>query len=131
MKLTLRQLSQSLGALQELAQVQFPAKVSYRLSRVVTSAQAELETLQKAHLELIKKHGAVENEGKFEVPPDQLSAFIPEYDELLAEEVSVWGDPIDVSLLGDAEIAPAVLAPLSWLIVDGSEQSEKAKAANG
>jgi len=130
LKITLKQLSQSFGALQELAQVQFPAKVSYRLSRVVTSAQAELETLQKAHLELIKKHGAVETDGKFEVPKDRLEAFIPEYDGLLSEEVTIWGDAIGIDLLGDAEIAPVVLAPLSWLIVDTAEP-EKVRAANG
>lgn len=130
MKITLKQLSQSFGALQELARVQFPAKVAYRLSRVVTSAQAELETLQKAHLELIKKHGAVEVDGKFEVPKDSLAAFIPEYEELLTEEVTIWGDAISIDLLGDAPIAPAVLAPLGWLIVDSAEP-EKAKGAAG
>lgn len=129
MKITLKQLSDSVTALEALAAIQFPAKVSYRLGRVLTSAQTELEIFRKAHIALVQKYGTQgESEGSFVVPNDRLDEFRPEFEGLLAETCEVWGDPIHIDLLGEVAIAPSTLAPLSWLIVDGTE--EKAKAAS-
>ena len=129
MKITLQQLSDSMTALEALAALQFPAKVSYRLGRVLTSAQSEMDLFRKAHIALVQKYGTEgETAGSFIVPNERLDEFRPEFEGLLAETCEVWGDPLNIDLLGEVAIAPSTLAPLSWLIVDGTE--EKAKAAS-
>lgn len=96
----------------------------------MASAQSELEHFRKAQLDLIKKHGGVEDDaGVCKVPEDKFSEYLPEFDGLLSEAADIWGDPLNIDLLGDAEIAPATLIPLDWLIV--SDEAEKVKAANG
>lgn len=131
MRITLRELSDGFAALERLTQTKFPVKVSYRLGRVYASAQSEMEILRKQHVELVKKHGAedAEKPGNFIVPPENLDAFRPEFDDLMSEECELWGDPIALELLGDAEIEPMILAPLGWLIVDGASEKAPLKLA--
>lgn len=131
MKVSFGKLHTSRDALPILADTKLPIKASYRIGRVLTSYQSEIQIFNKAHIELVQKHGGVEDEqGRMQVPKDRMDAFLPEFEELLSEECEIWGDPIHIDLLGDAEIEPGVLAVLSWLITDGSEvAAEKPKAA--
>lgn len=135
MKVSFRKLHTSRDALPILANTKLPIKASYRIGRVLTSYQSEIQIFNKAHIELIQKHGGVQDEqGLMQVPKESLPTFLPEFEELLSEECELWGDPIHIDLLGDAEIEPGVLAVLSWLITDGSETEKVplklAQAAN-
>ena len=146
MDITLKQLRDSFGALQALAQIEFKAKTAYRLGRILDSAVSEINIFNKAHLALIEKHGAVDvpvldddsrpvldEQGQPRtqktVPKDKLKEFEPEFLDLLTGPATLWGEPLHIDLLGEVEIAPAILAPLDWLIVDGSEKAEKPKSA--
>jgi len=133
MQPTLGELQASAPALQQLAGLKLPAKVSYRLSRALTSAESEMKNLQKEHFHLVKKLGVkVEGEGdQWKVLPENLEKFNEEMAGLLAEPAHVWGDPLDISLLGDAEIEPRVLAALDWLIVDSEQPEPAPQLVNG
>lgn len=132
MKVSFGNLHNSREALPILASTKLPMPASYRIGRVLTSSVPELEVFHKAHVALLEKHGAVADEaGKMDCPKENLVAFTADFNLLLNEECELWGDPIHPDLLGSAEIEPAVLATLSWLITDGTSAPEKAQAVNG
>lgn len=121
MKVTIQQLLESREALQTLAQGEYPARLSYRLARLVKSAQGELQGAQEAHVQLVKRLGVEIAPEQWQVPQgdaEKMAEFQREYDGLVSVIVEVWGDPIPIAEFGDAPLKPAMLSALDWLIVE-------------
>ena len=131
--ITLGELQASVPALQQLATEKFTAKVAYRLSRILKSAESEMTSLKTAHFDLVKKLGVkVEGEGdQWRVLPENLEKFNEEMAGLLSEAAHVWGDPQDISLLGEVELEPRLLAALDWLIIDSEQPEPAPELVNG
>lgn len=139
MKVKLGELKDSIGALNRLAAMPFGAKLSYRLMRVIKDANREFQMFHAFHIEMIMKHGGVQNKsGDVEVPPERLAEFSPEYKELTQQEVEIWGEQFSIEdFYGaeswrcascnqtmqktDPEISATDLMLLSWLIRDPQE----------
>lgn len=130
MKITLKQLDASWASLQHVAQLSLSAKVSYRLSRILASAESEYKVMRKAVDDLFRKYDAEEKDGRLIITDaEKVAAFQPELDGLMAETVNLWGEPIKIEMLGDAEVSPAVLMPLlDWLIEDEQPEPERESA---
>jgi len=119
MKITLKNLHEGIGAINELAE-QKPgsAKLAYKLSRIVSSARAEYELLNKAQLELLQKHGTLVDQqtGQWAVDWDKRAEFEVEWQGLLENEIEIWGDPIKVDDLdGQLTLSIDDYARLQWL----------------
>ncbi len=130
MRITLGELQSSLPALQELASNKFPARVAYRLGRILKAAESEVQHLREAHFALVKQLGEQGEGDNWKVKPEHLEQFQREMAELLAEECDLWGSPLDVSALGDAQLEPQLLAVLTWLITD-DEHTDVPQLVNG
>ena len=131
MRITLGELQSSMSALQELSALKFPAKVSYRLARVLKSAEAEMGHLRTAHFELVQRLGTKASDSdNFQVLPENMTQFQLQMTDLLTESAEIWGDPLPIDLLGDVQIEPSVLANLDWLVI-GPEQTDAPQLLNG
>ena len=119
MKITLKDLHEGIGAINELAeQKPSSAKMAYKLSRVVSSARAEYELLNKAQLDLLQKHGTLTDPqtGQWAVDWEKRAEFEVEWQGLLETEVEVWGDPIRIDDVdGQLSLSVDDYARLKWL----------------
>lgn len=87
-------------AFQQLVKQSFSAKVAYRLSKIVRKVDQELQDFEKARVALVEKYARdVDEDGNKTVPPENISMFVKEVEELLNLEVD-----LDIPLI-----------PLSWL----------------
>ena len=123
MQISLGELQNSLAALQELVKNKFAARTAYRLGRVIKVAEVEIAALRTAHFELVQRLGEQETDSEnWTVLTANLEQFRRELEELLAEQITLPGDPLQIGQLGECQLEPAGLAVLDWLIVD--EESE-------
>ena len=104
MKTTLKSLWDSGAALERFAAIAFAtAKRGYQVGRISSGAASELEPIKKAYLKLLRKYGKEVKEGseQYYIPSgsEAEEAFNAEFDELLAQEIELWGDPISLEAL--------------------------------
>lgn len=73
-----------------------------RIQKILRTLSIHLKDFQKMHSELLKKHGAVEVDGKLEIrnPSKEL---MMEYNELASQQVTVSFDPIDFAKIENIE----------------------------
>jgi hypothetical protein len=111
-------------ALARLAEQRFPIKLSYKLTRIVDAAQRELKRARELHEKLVKQYGKSSDGQTWTVSPAKLEPFNKEYDELMALDVEIWGDLIQLDDLGEVDISASDLIALSWLIKGEEETAE-------
>ena len=138
MKITLKQLNRSYGHLQLLAAQELPAKVAYKIGRIIDGAESEQNRLNKAIGKVAKDLGfalGTQNqppqmiETKAAVPEDIIEKFNDQADDLMTAEVELWGDPFKLSELASAKLTGAMCATLSWMIIEDDAAAEPPKAA--
>lgn len=119
-KTTLGKLMASQEALQWIAGQKLPAKLSYKISRVLTDASRRSEEFQKENLKLFQKFGEEipDKPDTWQLKKENTEAYQSEFADLIAIEAETWGDPVKLDELGDLAIAPAHVAALDWLIVE-------------
>lgn len=79
-----------------------PTKVAYRLARILKKMQEELKVLDEQRIAIIKEFGKAQEDGNYKVDDSDKSNFEnfrKKMDELLAEEIKIDLDPIDLSLV--------------------------------
>lgn len=116
----------SQNSLQKLLGVSLPVKVSYKLSKLVTKLQPELDLFNKEKDKLIEKYGEKDDKGVVSIKQDSpnMPKFAKEIDELAEMEVNIdFGDgksfeKISVADLGDVKIEAQDLLSLSYLLND-------------
>lgn len=139
MKITLKQLNRGYGHLQFLASQELPAKVAYKVGRILDGAESEQTRLNKHFAKLAKSLGFTLGnkeqppqmiESKGEVPEEIIEKFNDQADELMTAEVELWGDPFKVSELANcAKLTGAMCATLHWMIIEDDATAEPPKVA--
>lgn len=121
MKLTNRQVVQSVPAINVLNTLKLPVKASFRVAKtskeldsVLTVYNETLKKLQEEHAER-DEDGAVKTEGNQIVFKDS-KAFQEAFTELLDEESDVSVRTVKLEELGSVEVEPSVLYQLDWLL---------------
>jgi hypothetical protein len=110
----LKQIYQSIEALQLLMEERLPIKTAYNIARILRKVNGELELFDQQKNSLIKELGE-EKDGGFIVKPENIQEFNNKINELLDVEVEDF-NKILLSSLGDIKIASKVLISLDWLI---------------
>lgn len=121
--LSLLEMNQSFHSLQALANKELPARISYRLARVMQQFNELLKPYNEELTKLQKKYASsksLEQPGQ-PISFDDVESQVEYYDQLKdlqADEVNIKVSDISADDLGDATITPALLMPLFWLFTD-------------
>lgn len=127
MKATLAQIKNAIEtqAIKRLAGQSLPVKTAYWLGRTLDAAAAEYDRIQRANLDLVKKHGGQEvREGFWQIPPDKPElnkAYFEEYGELMSAEVEITGRQLTLDELEGVSISAGDLMALSFLVAEPKE----------
>ena len=97
-----------------------PIKLSYAIGRNLKKIASEMEDLEKARMDLIKKYGVADEKGGMQVTQENMEVFNKEYIELIAQEVEIDIWKLSLSKLSDAgvKISPAQVIALEDFIDD-------------
>jgi hypothetical protein len=121
MKLTNRQVVQSVPAINVLNTLKLPVRASFRVAKtskeldsVLTVYNETLKKLQEEHCER-EEDGSVKTNGNQIVFKDA-EAFQTAFTELLDEESEVSIRTVKLDDLGSVEVEPSVLYQLDWLL---------------
>ena len=110
--------------LQKLAQKDFKAKLAWSISRLLKAAEQEIQNFNDTRLSLIKKYGEKDENGELitdekdncKIVESNVKSFNDELNELIATEVELNANPIDIALLEDLQFTPADMAALEPFI---------------
>lgn len=123
MKITLAELQSINRSLPAITQQPLPVKLSYRLSKLISFCTKEMEIVEKARADLVKKYSEEDDTEKnvtVRVKPENEQKFRDEFSELLSEEIELDFDPINLDDLGNVKITPIDLFRLSKIIKEES-----------
>ena len=123
-KLTIGDLVNSTEVLQKLANAELKAKLAWEVSRLLKSAEAEMQGFNDARLKVINKCGVkddnselvTDENGNCKIAPEHLTEFNDEISELLKGEVEINANKLDINALESVIFTPSEMARLEPFI---------------
>ncbi len=113
------------AALRKMVEGNLPVRTAFKLKGVIKCVNDELAKYEEVRTSLLKKYGKKKEGGELELgdnnqvqfEPDQMQAFVKEFDELLATEVEL--PTIAVSELGEKlEISTSDLMAVESIVTE-------------
>ena len=112
-KVKLIDLLNSAGVLQRLTTIDFKAKTSWQLYKLISAAEKEIGTFQDTRMKVVQKYAEkdengepIVNENEYKIAEGQMDAFTNEINELLMSEVELNVSPIPLEDLDAADFKP-------------------------
>ena len=119
MKLKLHQALDSVESLNILAAKNLPAVLSFKMAKVLKKISEELKMFDEIRTKKASELGKISDDGKEYIFSDEnRKKFSDEVRELLLSDISIPGEQVKISELGDIQMEPRYLALLDWLIVE-------------
>jgi hypothetical protein len=136
MKVKLSTIIESQLAMQVLCSEKLPLKLGWRIRKNIRKIQPEFDRYAAENLILYQKFGAEKEPkgcGKWELLPENNTAYSDENKDILKDEIEVNVQPIPLSLFDFApdpkypqdkyRIPPSILIDLDWMLLD--DEAEK------
>jgi len=128
MKFKLNEIRLATDGLGEILEKELPVKTAYWLARFLDKVNSENASMEKARINLVKKHAKKDDKGnpmfvkdkdgkdtnQYDIP--DMDTFQNEFIELTNEEVEIDFKPIKLEQLGDIKLKPITLAKLGKII---------------
>lgn len=119
-KVKISELIDSISTLQKLAQKDFKAKLAWSIARLLKAAEAEIQSFNDTRMDLIRKYGEKDDNGELitdekgncTLVKDKVQDFNAELNELLASEIEINANPINIEMLEDLDFTPADMSVL-------------------
>ena len=112
-KVKLIDLLNSASVLQRLTTIDFKAKTSWQLYKLISAAEKEIGTFQDTRMKVVQKYAEkdengemIVNENEYKIADGQIEAFTNEINELLMSEVELNVSPIPLEDLDAADFKP-------------------------
>ncbi|MAF44189.1 MAG: hypothetical protein Unbinned7913contig1002_29 [Prokaryotic dsDNA virus sp.] len=120
LKVKVKDVVDSFPAMQDLARVNFNAKISFAIAKALRKVTKEVEIYDNTRVKTCKKYGKVDKKSnQYVFPDDKKDVFDKEMDELMNSTIELNGiRQLSIDELGNVQIPPAALNGLDWLIVE-------------
>lgn len=116
MKVTLKQIRESAGAMARLANAQgLPVKKAYWLGRITDQIEPELQRVEKQRVALIKKHTG-DRDGAQPWPDEAVEAFEAEFFDFLNTEIEIHDLALSLDEVSPANLSALDIRALEYLI---------------
>jgi len=114
MTVTLNTIMGSTEVLQQLLNINFPARTAYKIARLLAEIEKEQEIVHKTRTQLIDKYGQKDENGKFilneekniQLKPDCVEKFNQELMELLETNIELTSPYLKLEELEIANFTP-------------------------
>ena len=127
MEIALGRLFEARGSLAKLLDAELPIKEAYNISKILKSAQVELDFFENERKKLIKKHGDKPDEnGDIKVKEENISKFTEEFQKVLDMNVNISGDKVDLNLVNEKiKLTPKDIILLEPILENMVEQKDE------
>ena len=123
-KVKIADLINGTDALRKLSEKDFKAKTAWAIARLLKAAEVEIQSFNETRMELIKKYGEKDENGKLitdennncKILPASIEAFSNELNELIMTEVEINANKIDFATLENTELTPSDITILEPFI---------------
>lgn len=115
MKVKLIDIYSSVGSLNKLIDEPLPAKISFKLMKLLNQLNQEVKLIEDQRTKLIKKFAGEEGTT---VKDENKEQFIKELTEILEEFVDISWEPVSIDALGDIKMSVAELSKVQYLFVE-------------
>jgi hypothetical protein len=120
MKLTIRDILGSRGAIEPFLSVTVDALLAYKMSRNLRMLRYEIRDAEQAQNDLFKKYGEMQPTGQYRIKPEHIEAFTAEHEAFQDGEVDVDIRPVSISKYAGKQIPQLVTDTLWFLFEDES-----------
>jgi hypothetical protein len=118
MEVTLREVVNSVPALNSLSKQKLQAKASFIIAKALKAISSEMDPYDFARLEACKKYGTLnEATDQYEFAGDNLVAFEDEMNVLLDAKVKIEAS-IPMSIIENASITPQEAMAMTWIVTE-------------
>lgn len=115
MKVSLGEIYMSTSVMNKLIDMPLPARMSFRLARVMREMNDILKNLEEERSKLIKKYGQDNGDGNITVSETNKDMFLEEFQSVLEDQVEINWEPIDPDSFGDSTISVAEISKIGFL----------------
>ncbi len=95
--MVLRQVIEAIPALNKLANAELDIKAAYRVSKIISALQSEVEFFNAKRRQIVEKHGKVNEDDTVSYEPGKQAEADKELKELISLEIQAEIEPIEVS----------------------------------
>ena len=117
-KITLAELINMKPAIQKLVVKELPAKLSYRLAKLVRLLEPEYVSYEETRRKLVEKYGDKTEDGNITVPQDKLEVFMNELNGVLKEEVEFSYIPFSIDEIEKVELSVQDIVSIEKLLIE-------------
>lgn len=126
MKIQLKQLDEIKVSLSKLLTAPgVPARVAYRAAKFSKAIAKEIEEMEEARVELVKKYGKDDGKGNFSVTTENQDTFKEQYDEVLKEEIELPDVQLKIDDLEKSGLTMLDIANLAFLLSETDPTERK------
>ena len=119
-KVSLKDVLEGQEALQKLSNESLPARVAFRIGRLLKKLEEVLASYNDVRGKLLEKYARKKEDGQFDLnekneyqfDEGQMNVFVEEMNKLIGEEVDVEADAIDFSTIENLNFTPAQITML-------------------
>jgi len=115
MKVHLGEIYVSTSVMNKLIDAELPAKVSFRLARLMREMNEALKHLDEERAKLIKKYGKENGDGNITVSEENKEQFVNEFNDLLAEQIDINWEKMNPEELGDTPLSVGEISKITFL----------------
>lgn len=116
MELTLNELSGAVVAIDKIMRAVLPIKVSYRLSKMVSLINTELDYLDKARTKLAASYGVDNGKGEIQIKKENIEQFSKEINQLMTEKVELNIERIKLSEIQEVKLSAVDILSLGKIL---------------
>lgn len=114
MKVTINDILNAVPVMRELADTSMKIKTAYKVSKIMSAIDKEYQLFQEARTKLIEKYGdrdenhelKIDDNGNYSIPPENISNFNEELNEILVETVELNVNPLSIDELDNNDFTP-------------------------
>lgn len=112
------QLKVAESTLRKIAASEMPVKISYKIGKVLSVINDEIEFIEKERQKLFDKYGIPsEDQTQIVVPQENMADFNKGYGEILDIEIGLEAEPLDISEFPDSLLlSPAEIDSILFLL---------------
>lgn len=119
-KVKISELLNSTETLQKLSQKDFKAKLAWSISRLLKTAENEIQAFNDTRMNLIRKYGEKDDNGELitddkgncKINSDCIEQFNKEFSELIDTEVEINANKLTFNMLENIDFTPSDMAIL-------------------
>jgi hypothetical protein len=126
----LKQIKDGQATLLKILSNPMDVKLAYRMQKIAGQLETEILSIEKARIELVKKHGQLdEKTGNYSVPPNKMDALQKDYDGLMDVKVETNIQKIPFVCLEGLKLSPLEINSISVFLEAPEEAPIKEEVA--